>query len=351
MEIRVRNVNEALPLALGLLAVDGVERESRNGPVRLFTEPVMTIYDRPRERVLFDPTRDANPFFHLFESLWMLAGRDDVGFVAQFVKRMRTFSDDGKTMHGAYGKRWLHWFTDERGSFQFDQLSHIIRALNENPDDRRQVLSMWDGHVDPHKATGGGKDVPCNTQAYVWVDTDGRLNLTLLNRSNDLIWGAYGANAVHFSYLQEFIAAGVGREVGRLYQVSNNLHAYMTTLEPLLGLGDTGYDPRADPYLDRAAGQPVAEPFPLVSTPLPQWREDLGLFLEEGPVVGLRDPFFRRVATPMWVAHQAYRCKDDPDRFDAARMALDNCKATDWQLAAREWLDRRERKAQETGDV
>lgn len=343
MEIRVRNVNEALPLALGYLAVNGVDRESRNGPVRLFTEPVTTIYDRPRERVLFDPTRDANPFFHLFESLWMLAGRDDVKFVSQFVKRMASFSDDGKYLHGAYGRRWVNWFSEapEEG----DQLTGIINALRANPDDRRQVLSMWDGHIDPAKARAGGKDVPCNTHIYVWVDTDGRLSMTLCNRSNDIIWGAYGANAVHFSMLQEFLAAGLEREVGRLYQISNNLHAYHKTLDPLLGLGDTGYSEDDDPYHNRLPG--AVEPYPLVSTPLAQWREDLGLFMAEGPVVGLRDPFFRRVATPMWVAHQAYRCKEDPDRFTYARQALDNCKASDWQLAGREWIDRREKAAQE----
>lgn len=338
MEIRVRNVNEALPRSLELLAMAGVDRDSRNGKVRLFPEPVTTIYERPRERVLFEPLRDANPFFHLYESLWMLAGRDDVAFVAQFVKRMRSFSDDGRTLHGAYGRRWLSWFGEapEDG----DQLTRVINALKSNPDDRRQVISMWDGHQDPTVAQRGGKDVPCNTHIYVWIDTDGCLSMTLCNRSNDIIWGAYGANAVHFSYLQEYLAAGVGVPVGQLYQGSNNLHAYHATLEPLLELGEQGYNPQEDPY---ACG--LVEPYPLVSTPLNIWREDLELFMYEGPVVGFRDQFFRRVATPMWVAHMAYKDKNDPERFAAARMALDNCKATDWQLACNQWLDRREEAA------
>jgi hypothetical protein len=40
--------------------------------------PVVTCYSAPTQRVLFSPMRDANPFFHLMEALWMLAGRDDV---------------------------------------------------------------------------------------------------------------------------------------------------------------------------------------------------------------------------------------------------------------------------------
>jgi hypothetical protein len=339
MELRVRNVNDALPVALSLLETQGHSSPSRNGPVSKFDGPVMTIYERPTERVLFNPARDANPFFHLFESLWMLAGRDDVKFVEQFVKRMRTFSDDGKTLHGAYGRRWLRWFDSGKGApADHDQLSWAIEELRRDPDSRRVVISMWDGDIDPHLATNGGKDVPCNTHIYVWVDRAGELCMTLLNRSNDIIWGAYGANAVHFTYLQEYLAAGVDRPVGRLYQLSNNLHAYHKVLEPLMAKGVTDQSVLMNnPY---ALGE--VEVFPLVSTPLNEWREDLGIFMEHGPVVGLRDPFFQQVAIPMWVAHKAYKNTANPDRFEHAREALANCRATDWRRAALEWLDRRE---------
>jgi hypothetical protein len=335
MEIRVRNVNDALPSVLGLLRDRGASRPSRNGPVTLFTEPVMTIYERPRERVLFNPARDANPFFHLFESLWMLAGRDDVAFVRRFVKRMATFSDDGKTLHGAYGKRWISWFGP-------NQLQVVIDELRRDPHSRRCVVSMWDGTIDLTTAVGGGKDVPCNTAAYIWIDVEGCLCMTLLNRSNDIIWGAYGANAVHFSYLQEYLAAGVGVPVGRLYQMSNNLHAYVETYQPLIDAGVDSAENTRNLYAESEV-----EPYPLISTPLEQWRQDLGVFMEVGPVPGLRDSFFRRVAIPMWVAHEAYKTLEGPERFAAAREALGNCAATDWRRAAEEWLDRREKRSED----
>jgi hypothetical protein len=339
MELRVRNVNDALPAALQLLAERGEHRDSRNGPVSLFREPVMTTYERPRERVLFNPPRDANPFFHLFESLWMLSGRDDVKFVERFVKRMRTFSDDGKTLHGAYGRRWISWFG-------YDQLQMVIDELRKNPDSRRCVIGMWDPTVDLPLAVGAGnhkkpgKDVPCNTQIFVSIGVDGRLEMTLLNRSNDIIWGAYGANAVHFSYLHEYLATAIGVEVGRFFQLSNNLHAYHATLEPLVAAG--GHYFTDDPYHNEEV-----EPFPLMSTELARWREDLSVFMDVGPTPGLRDPFFRRVAIPMWVAHEAYKSTDGQERFDLAREALENCKATDWRRAALEWLERREKKVNE----
>lgn len=157
--INVRNVHHALPLALHELKQEGIDRESRNGPVRVFKTPVTTVYQNPTERVLFWAERDANPFFHFFESLWMLAGQNDVPFLAYFVKRMVTYSDYGKTFHGAYGHRWRQHFKDKDGN-KIDQLAIVIKALKENPDDRRCVVQMWDSSVDLGKQ---GKDFPCNT--------------------------------------------------------------------------------------------------------------------------------------------------------------------------------------------
>lgn len=327
--IKVRNVQEALPIALRRLQEVGVDRESRNGPVRVFPTPVTTVYEEPLERVIFWDERDANPFFHFFEALWMLAGRNDVAFLTQFVKRMLSFSDDGKILHGAYGYRW-------RAHFGGDQLAAIIETLRINPDDRRCVLQMWDPRTDLGRQ---GKDFPCNTAAFFTRDAEGRLDMTVLNRSNDMVWGAYGANAVHFAFLQEFVAAGIGCPVGRYYQVSNNLHAYKDTLRQVEALADMVGLAEEDARCPYRSGEVGA--YPLVQTPLGQWQEDLAVFLQDGPIIGLRDPFFRRVVTPLWMAHRAYKEGSGVERFDTAQEILQQCRATDWRLAGQQWLERR----------
>lgn len=325
--IKARNVQQALPEALYQLNREGVERESRNGPVRMFPEPVTTVYLRPAERVMFWAERDCNPFFHLVESLWMLAGRRDVEYVARYVERMRTYSDDGKVFHGAYGFRWRNFFFD-------DQLPKIINALKANPDDRRQVLSMWDADADLGRS---GKDLPCNLQAVFQVASDGRLDMMVTNRSNDLVWGAYGANAVHFSYLHEYVARSVGVPQGVYRQVSANFHAYKDVLAKVAPLADYAPDPLTgaptpDPYAAEAV-----EPFPLMSLPREEWDAELKMFMEEPDALGFRDPFFRKVAIPMSQAHAAYKAKD----FDGAMDALGRVAASDWRLAAIEWIERR----------
>lgn len=214
--IRARNVNVALAHGLRLMMEHGVATESRNGPVMALPEPMSTRYSRPWERVLLSSLRNANPYFHFMESMWMLAGRNDVAFVSQYVKRMADFSDDGITFHGAYGYRWTYWFNAK-------QIPLIVEELNRDPLSRRAVLQMWDPQTD---LTRRGKDLPCNLCA-VFDCRDGSLNMTVYNRSNDMILGAYGANAVHFSFLQQFVAECLGVKMGWYEQVSHNMHVYL----------------------------------------------------------------------------------------------------------------------------
>lgn len=336
--IQVRNVNYALEIGVKYLRDHGTLRESRNGPVLVSPVPVTTVYERPQERVLFLPERDANPFFHLVESLWMLAGRNDLAVLTPYVARMKDFSDDGgKTQPGAYGKRWRKFFGiygpyDE----QRDQLAWAIRRLRADPHDRRVIIQMYDAMFDQYAADKGGKDIPCNIVCAPWIDVEGKLSMSIFCRSNDIVLGAYGANAVHFSVMQEYLAYGIGVEIGSMYQISNNYHAYLDTIEKVpevMTLGGT------DPY---ATEEVFAFPMFDDSDELKHFDEDLTIFFDDPQMVGFRSHFLRRVAAPMVLAHQAYRKKTDPERFDIAQEILRQCTAPDWRLAGLQWLGRRQ---------
>ena len=145
----------------------------------------------------------------------MLQGRKDLAPLAHFVKSMEDFSDDGETLWGAYGQRW-------RTYFHKDQLDSIIKILKTDPDDRRCVLQMWDANKDLGRE---GKDLPCNTNIYFKI-RDEALQMTVCCRSNDMLWGTYGANAVHMSMLQEYMAEAIGVEIGTYYQISDSFHVY-----------------------------------------------------------------------------------------------------------------------------
>lgn len=347
--IEARNVNEALAEALNLFSFFGEKEDSRNGPVLVIDGPVVTEYNCPWERVVFSPTRDANPFFHLMESLWMLAGRNDIEWPVLFNKKFADYSDDGVTDHGAYGYRWRKWFG-------YDQLQVIINELKRNPNTRRCVLTMWDaksnvfkeapGWSDLHIAMNGGKDVPCNTHVY-FDCRNGALNMTVCCRSNDIWWGCYGANAVHFSVLQEFVAHAVGVPMGKYRQFSNNFHLYPSALPPqdarrYQNLADEVT--RTNLYVIKDANV-RALPMIFEATTTEQWMQNLNTFMkspESKFVTDVLDPFFANVAAPMYRAWIQRKRKEGTGMEHALQIV-----ASDWRVACCEWIQRKEQKKME----
>ena len=323
--ITARNVNSALHDGLWYLKVAGVIESSRNGPVLVAPGPVLTEYQKPCERALFSAARDANPWLSLFEALWMLAGRNDLAWLTQFTPRFAQFSDDGKTLHGAYGYRWRHWAGEV---FVHDQITMIIDLLKREPNTRRAVLMMWDPILDLNT---NHKDLPCNDLCFFDRRND-QLNMTVCNRSNDIFLGFFGKNYVHFGILQEYLAAHIGIPVGVYRQFSNNFHAY--TEMP-------GY-PSIDPVVigedDRYASGEVA-PFPLVQDPK-CFDIELLRFMED-PLgdTAYEEPFFDFVASPMYASWHDRKGKVNNGAFAAKAIA-----ATDWRLACLSWIDRKKKK-------
>lgn len=347
--IQARNAHAALPEACHKLLYDKVERNSRNGRVWQFRTPVTIWYKCPRERVLFHAARDANPFFHFFECLWMVAGMNDVATLARYTKGIAQFSDDGETFNGAYGHRWRNWHSPAQphprpAEYQDliygpDQLLRIVANLKENPEDRQQVLVMYDARHDPFIKT---KDVPCNTHIYFQRNLTGHLDMTVSNRSNDLIWGALGANVVHFSFLQEVMAALIGCSVGGYWQVSSNMHVYEKHFPLVEVMAAKANQPPSSPMLGPYMMGKV-EPRGMTRGEAVLLLRDAQLWMSGEPV-NIRCHFIHNVADAIRKAHHAFRVLQAPDKYDIAQTHLEKCAAKDWALACHEWLERRRKK-------
>lgn len=336
--INAVNVNDALHAGLRHLQDFGHSEPSRNGTVRVAPHPVTTVYARPEERVLFSPLRNANPFFHYLESLWMLSGRQDVQFPARYAAQMQLYSDDNATLNGAYGYRW-------RNHFGYDQLRVVIEELKVNPSSRRCVVAMWDAQDhstesmsvearrnytgDLQFAIAGSKDVPCNTQIFFRI-LGGRLDMTVLCRSNDAIWGTYGANAVHFSVLQEYMASQIGIGIGLYYQVANNFHIY--TDRPDVNTLLEGVYVADDRY--RNAKLNVVRRLPMFQ--LPEVADDeLHQFMSDPVATRSYHNNAFKVGNVMARAHFMYKDGHLPEAIHfLAHIDID------WCVAGREWLER-----------
>lgn len=207
-----RNVSEALPELLREL-LSQPEVPSRNGTTRELRFPHIVI-EQPCERIVTTPGRNALLVAQMAETMWILAGRNDIEWLENYLPRAAEFSDDGITWRGGYGPRIRHF----RG---VDQLKHVADLLNEDRHTRRAVISIYDAELDSKP----GKDVPCNNWLH-FLPRDGKLDLHVVARSNDVIWGWSGINAFEWSVLLEVVARMTNFDVGQMHFSVSSFHLY-----------------------------------------------------------------------------------------------------------------------------
>lgn len=175
--------------------------------------PVVIELAQPRRRLI--ASRPINVAFALAEVLWILAGRRDVGMLQSYNSNIGHFSDDGVEFNAAYGYRL-------RRAFEYDQIDDVIATLRHEPDSRQAILQVWDPRAD--RGDRKTKDRACNVLGMLKI-RDGRLHLTVINRSNDLIWGL-PYNLIQWTHVQEWIAAHLGVPTGHYTHVTDSLHIY-----------------------------------------------------------------------------------------------------------------------------
>lgn len=150
--------------------------------------------------------RKCNQHFMIAEFLWILAGRNDLKFVGTFNSNMKSFSDDGITLYGAYGQGIGR------------QLQHCMSALYNDNSSRQAVMTFWK----PNPRVS--KDIPCTIGLHFMV-RDGHLNCYSHMRSNDL-WLGFPYDVYTFSMISKFIADNLGFGLGYLKHNADSLHLY-----------------------------------------------------------------------------------------------------------------------------
>lgn len=281
--LRVRNVCQALPAGMSYLLEHGRREQSRAGPVIVAPSPVVTVTEWPTERVLFSPVRDSNPFFVLYESVYLL------------------------------------------GVWRDRPCSNII-MLRVRPPER-------------HAGRDGEE-----------VIEGPRLDLTVCCRSNDML---FGCQHVHFSVLQEYLAARIGVGVGEMTQFSFNYYIYQDKLDLLRkraeghpyddGVSTFDWCLRDDRYVT-GGGLIVAHP--MFTAPdaidedvrrFAQWHDALQTE-NEASTPRYANEWFLRTLTPAMLAHQYHKEK----QTTAAMSCAHTIAAPDWRVACEEWIGRRQ---------
>lgn len=343
MHLTARNHNYLALKLYKLLGEEGISQDSRNGPVTRICEPVTLTVTHPRERVNVWPERDANPFFHLMEALAMLDGFNDAPFLAHFASNMINYSDDGHRFNAFYGERLRRTWGD--------QLDKVISELRRDPESRQAVAQIWDPSDLGLQCT---KDKACNLCLVFdrTMDVRGYLTMTSFNRSNDAIWGiGTGANVVHLSYFQEYVACALGLPLAPWHHFSANMHVYTenpkwnpmwrlahgqpydlytgSVFSDVLLFDEPGKRELFDQHLSIfiAGASACVDEKTLLAYPLKMWER-----------LKVECPFIATVAVPVFNAWQSRKLGHDQAKVQDT---INDIVASDWRYACQQWVMRR----------
>lgn len=220
----------------------GAIQESQHGSTREIRHVAICIRN-PKLRVTY--ARPINPAFAIAELIWMLAGGTSLEFLEFWNPRLRRLLMDypGLPLYGAYGARLglmpnLSQSADlrlrpkpDRTRKVEDQLRNVRETIESDPNSRQLILQIWDASYDLPRPRPRSKDIPCNVMSHMLV-RNREIEWLQISRSTDVVWGL-PYDVIHFTYLQELVAAWTGMTVGCYTHLSDSLHVYEDYWSPL----------------------------------------------------------------------------------------------------------------------
>ena len=205
MKNSFNNADEAYKYFLDKIILEGVDFDNTKA---LFNVGFEIKY--PTWNTIYDEQRNWNPKYAMREWQWYLSGDPNAVEISKYAPIWKNMMDEDGNVRSNYGWQWK----------RNDQIGKVIKLLQDNPNTRKATISIYDGkEIDTYS-----NDTPC-TYAVQFTILDGKLNMAVLMRSNDL-WYGFCNDQYCFSMLQQMIADFLSIEVGTYYHFAHNLHLY-----------------------------------------------------------------------------------------------------------------------------
>lgn len=203
------------------------------------------------------------------EAVQLIGSFSDPGLTFFASPNFMDFAEDDGQFYGAYGRRIGY------------QLNNVAFKLENDPDTRQAVITLWDPTFDN---SPGKRDYPC-TVALHFAIIDNKLEMTTTMRSND-VWLGFPYDIFQFTQLQWSLARALRISPGIYRHTAWSFHMYATDFasaenifvpdrnavmsEYPLGIGDDGDG--ISKIKQRARQLPYVPPFKLTKSE--QWYYD-----------------------------------------------------------------------------
>jgi dihydrofolate reductase / thymidylate synthase len=181
------------------------------------------------------------------ELLWFISGSTNANVLAE--KNIHIWDGNGSKeflesrglghreqgdLGPVYGFQWRHFgakYVDMHTNYDgqgVDQLAECIDKIQNNPEDRRILMSAWNPFALDEMALP-----PCHLLCQFFVDTTkNELSCQLYQRSADMGLGV-PFNIASYALLTHLIAHVTGRKPGELVHTLGDAHVYLNHIQPL----------------------------------------------------------------------------------------------------------------------
>ena len=206
MYIKANTAQEAFETLYDIIMIEG--EDCSNGTKQIFNTQIEIL--NPEENNILTSWRKWNLDYAKYEWQWYLSANPNAEEISKRAKIWATMMDHKGNVNSNYGYQWN----------RNKQLEKVIDLLKKDPVTRKASISLYDGkEIDLYS-----KDTVC-TYAINFYINKGKLNMQVMMRSNDLVYG-FCNDQYCFSELQKIVAKELNIEVGIYTHFVCNMHIY-----------------------------------------------------------------------------------------------------------------------------
>ncbi|MGA9030980.1 MAG: thymidylate synthase [Sulfuricaulis sp.] len=159
----------------------------------------------------------------IYELLWFLRGDTNIRYLKDHgVSIWDEWANENGDLGPVYGAQWRSW--PAPNGRHIDQISQVTRAIRENPDSRRLIVSAWNVSEIERMALP-----PCHLLFQFYV-AQGCLSCQLYQRSADIFLGV-PFNIASYALLTMMMAQATGLKPGEFVHTLGDAHLYLNHLE------------------------------------------------------------------------------------------------------------------------
>lgn len=172
----------------------------------------------PRARLFDSIARNSRYSYAIGQTLWALSGSCDVGPLSFYNDRGGEFSDDGKTVRSALGRRVL-------SSVDGNQLVAAQEKIRQDPSTRRAMIQIYSAN----DLFAHSRDVPCIGSVHL-LARSGKLHAIAHMRSQSALM-VLPYDLFVLTMLHEVCAVNLGMQLGSFFHLCDSAHIYEDELD------------------------------------------------------------------------------------------------------------------------